>query len=172
MSPTLRTPQGDGNLHGRYSCWAVGCQQTSPTLLTPQGDGNRIAAGLTQQELAMSPTLLTPQGDGNLNCKPRELCLPPSPGVPHPPYPARGRKLWYSFILPAPSSMSPTLLTPQGDGNTISKCSLIATIDVPHPPYPARGRKRNIVKTKITMSSKVPHPPYPARGRKLLRCNY
>ncbi len=63
-SPTLLTPQGDGNAEqARFEFMG---EDASPTLLTPQGDGNLQLLGIQRHgHLQQSPTLLTPQGDGN-----------------------------------------------------------------------------------------------------------
>ncbi len=89
----------------------------------------------------MSRTLLTPQGDGNRDAQARFYLRP---YVPHPPYPARGRK----------HVQEPSL---EGLGHPR---------EVPHPPYPARGRKHWSSNMGPTGNFYVPHPPYPARGRK------
>ncbi len=138
-SRTLLTPQGDGN--DIYMLIHPAHITASRTLLTPQGDGNPHKLDRFRGlKLLKSRTLLTPQGDGNLGfggllLKPnRRRPAPSLPRkgtetasstvfatnlfiVPHPPYPARGRKR---------RPVIRTIRTNPG---------------VPHPPYPARGRK-------------------------------
>ncbi len=189
-SRTLLTPQGDGNHRAVSRCrWQ---SKPSRTLLTPQGDGNLLLASalraLTvplcpapslprkgtetigdqsfQYCLFRSRTLLTPQGDGN---RLQAACKAAGVSVPHPPYPARGRK---QSMIPGYHRHDPgsrTLLTPQGDGNFRIGAGFLTR---------SRLKSRTLLTPQgdgnvgvgdgyFHGTSWVPHPPYPARGRKL-----
>ncbi len=197
-SPTLLTPQGDGN-KGKKARWIRLSPEMSPTLLTPQGDGNGISREMFEADRAKGPPPSLPRkGTETWPSWPglarlRHKCPPPS-------LPRKGTETlpapwpWLLQLLPCPppslprkgtetsgkhangepyySLMSPTLLTPQGDGNSAFELASSSWVSratrVPHPPYPARGRKRAVVSSRPPPEPGiVPHPPYPARGRKL-----
>ncbi len=165
MSRTLLTPQGDGNKISRY--FTVGEAFKSRTLLTPQGDGNTgMVAAWCSSVTGRSRTLLTPQGDGNVDIPLGQVGLNIKQ-VPHPPYPARGRKRTSLEAAGQPDWLRPAPSLPRKGTETqhYSPCRReIPT--VPHPPYPARGRKLLTASTVSAPKTSVPHPPYPARGRK------
>ncbi len=93
-------------------------QSPSRTLLTPQGDGNVFHLTPTLRDWVNSPAPSLPRKGTETR-----LCAPILPAlikqnVPHPPYPARGRKHRASLVQHHARHPG-----------------------VPHPPYPARGRK-------------------------------
>ncbi len=144
-----------------------------------------------------SRTLLTPQGDGNTSDS-ASLTSSSTPLVPHPPYPARGRKLTGFGALPQPVPFrSPAPSLPRKGTETLGQRCRVRCWPSPAPSLPRKGTETVSLNSYTLRSSKpgpapslprkgtetvlrlcsiihcsclcVPHPPYPARGRKRQR---
>ncbi len=193
-SRTLLTPQGDGNSQtyeqltnfllgpapslprkGTETKQAASARslhpQTSRTLLTPQGDGNMIISNQPQAQCPKVPHPPYPARGRKQVLTPRASRII-IPSVPHPPYPARGRKLDAALVATDSDviAVSRTLLTPQGDGNPVCHCSVVASVgSVPYPPYPARGRKPLTCCCSCSRRVLRPAPSLPRKGTETKR---
>jgi len=92
--------------------------------------------------------------------------------VPHPPYPARGRKQFIIFLSKEKAAQCPAPSLPRKGTETRSLCSCNSNGGFlrPAPSLPRKGTETTGTSLTRTLTLAVPHPPYPARGRKLHSC--
>ncbi len=140
LSRTLLTPQGDGNGHSTHP--GTASESKSRTLLTPQGDGNIFLKIPSDHFDVIRPAPSLPR-KGTETYNSSFLGLPLII-VPHPPYPARGRKLGWRARA----------------DRRVGWC-------VPHPPYPARGRKP-LRSAPCRLALLSPAPSLPRKGTETL----
>ena len=167
-SDTLNSPQGDGNslrdVLGTFDV-PVG----SDTLNSPQGDGNRPSL----PERQWRSRVRHPQfpARGRKPCSWTARVEAPST-VRHPQFPARGRK--HKQVIPRQAvldSLSDTLNSPQGDGNSTPRgVCLLGSAWCQTPSIPRKGTETLMARGKFSVElSTVRHPQFPARGRKRTR---